>query len=204
MRVIPNQRREGASLQEELEAKRAAPRRCYESGTAAFIEFRPNPRTRQGFAVAQLLHHTLEPDPELPLRDSPTLRERLVFAFSTADVVVFGARLSHVVELLRDHKLTAVWPLAEGYSNLESFQPFVSQIVIRPLDKNGTLESETTRKHLICLIGEACASLQQCPGTSSEQHSPIIPSAFIRHIAPRLPSPRSKPAALCSPSKWDG
>jgi hypothetical protein len=106
--------------------------RCYESGNAAFIEFRPNPRTRQGFSSAQLLHYTLEPDPELPL-DSPGPKERLVFAFSTADVVVFGARLAFLVDLLRDHKLAAVWPLAERYSNLEPSQPFVSSIAIRPL-----------------------------------------------------------------------
>ena len=91
-----------SSLREELEAKRAAPRRCYESGNAAFIEFRPDPRTRQGFSASQLLHYTLEPDPELPLGDSPAPRERLVFAFSTADVVVFGARLAFLVDLLRD------------------------------------------------------------------------------------------------------
>lgn len=122
------------SLREEMAAKRQD--RCYESGNAAFIEFRPNPRTRQGFSAAQLLHYTLEPDPELPL-DSPAARERLVFAFSTADVVVFGARLAFLVDLLRDHKLAAVWPLAERYSNLEPSQPFVSAITIRMLDKSG-------------------------------------------------------------------
>jgi hypothetical protein len=80
----------------------------------------------------------LEPDPELPLGDSPAPRERLVFAFSTADVVVFGARLSHLVELLRDQKLTAVSTMAERYVNLDTSQPFVSAIAIRPLgDKSG-------------------------------------------------------------------
>jgi len=121
-----------STLKDELAAKREAHRRCYESGHAAFIEFRPNPHTRQGFSVAQLLHYTLEPDPELPL-DSPAPKERLVFAFSTADVVVFGARLAFLVELLRDQKLTGVMPLAERYSNLEPSQPFVSAITIRPL-----------------------------------------------------------------------
>lgn len=52
-----------SSLRDELEAKRAAPRRCYESGNAAFIEFRPNPRTRQGFATAQLLRMRPALDP---------------------------------------------------------------------------------------------------------------------------------------------
>ena len=57
-----------------------------------------------------------------------------MFAFSTADVVVFGARLSFLVDLLREQKLAAVWPLAERYSNLEPSQPFVSGITIRMLD----------------------------------------------------------------------
>jgi hypothetical protein len=126
-----------SSLREEFEAKRTAHKRCYESGNAAFIEFRPNPRTRQGFAAQQLLHYTLEPDPELPLGDSPAPRERLVFAFSTADVVVFGARLSFLVELLRDHKLTVVSTMAERYANLDTSQPFVSAIAIRPLSDKG-------------------------------------------------------------------
>ena len=83
--------------------------------------------------MAQLLHYTLEPDPELPL-DAPAPRERLVFAFSSADVVVFGVRLSLLTELLRDHKLAALWPLAERYANLEPSQPCVTGITVRLLD----------------------------------------------------------------------
>jgi len=41
-----------------------------------------------------------------------------VVAFSTADVVVIGVRLVGLTDLLREHKLAAVWPLAERYSNL--------------------------------------------------------------------------------------
>ncbi len=120
-----------SSLREELAAKRD--QRCYESGNASFIEFRPNPRTRFGFSVAQLHHYTLEPDPELPL-DAPAGRERLVLAFSTGDVVVFGVRLAHLLDHLRDHKLAAIWPLAERYANLEPSQPCVTGITVRLLD----------------------------------------------------------------------
>lgn len=42
-----------------------------------------------------------------------------------------------MVDLLREHKLAAVQPLAERYSNLEPSQPFVSAITIRMLDKQG-------------------------------------------------------------------
>lgn len=122
-----------APLREEIAAKRQEHQRCYEYGSASFIEFRPNPRTRQGFSFAQLLHYTLEPEPELPL-DSPGPKERLVFAFSTADVVVFGVRLVHLVDHLREHKLAAVWPIAERYANLELSQPCVTGITVQLLD----------------------------------------------------------------------
>jgi hypothetical protein len=38
---------------------------------------------------------------------------------------------------LREHKLAGIWPLAQRYSNLEPNQPFVAEIVVRPLDKQG-------------------------------------------------------------------
>lgn len=81
------------------------------------------------------------PERRLPLGDSPAPCKRLVFAFSTADVVVFGACLAFLVDLLRDQKLGAVWPLAERYSNLEPTQPFVSAIAIRPLDNKANAPS---------------------------------------------------------------
>jgi hypothetical protein len=91
------------------------------------------PRTRHGFALAQLLHYTLEPEVG-ELTDAP--RERLTLAFSTADVVVSGVRLAGLCDLLREHKLAAVWPLAERYANLFPDKHVVSEIVIRPLDKS--------------------------------------------------------------------
>ena len=50
-----------SSLQEQLIARRPE---CFESGTSdrSFIEFQLTPGTRQGFAIAQLLHYTLEPE----------------------------------------------------------------------------------------------------------------------------------------------
>ena len=117
---------------DEITAKRK--NRCYEDSASSFIEFRPTPHTRHGFALAQLLHYALEPDPELPPDATP--RERLVFAFSTADVVLFGLRLATLADLLREHKLAAVWPLPERYGNLEPSQPFVTVITIRMLDKS--------------------------------------------------------------------
>ena len=75
------------------------------------------------------------PDPlGLAALDSPGPKERLVFAFSTADVVVFGVRLALLVDQLRDQKLAAVWPLAERYATLEPSQPCVTGITVRLLD----------------------------------------------------------------------
>jgi hypothetical protein len=121
-----------STLAEELASQKK--HRCYDDSSASFIEFRPTPRTRHGFALAQLLHYTLEPDLG-ELTDAP--RERLVLAFSTADVVVFGVRLTGLTDLLRDHKLAAVWPLAERYNNLFPDKPVVAEIVVRLLDKSG-------------------------------------------------------------------
>jgi hypothetical protein len=112
------------SLHEELALQKK--HRCYDDSPASFIEFRPTPRTRHGFALAQLLHYTLEPDLG-ELTDAP--RERLTLAFSTADVVVFGVRLAGLADLLREHKLAAVWPLAERYANLFPDKPVVAEIV---------------------------------------------------------------------------
>lgn len=61
-----------------------------------------------------------------------------MLAFSTGDVVLFGVRLAHLLDHLRDHKLAAVWSLAERYANLEPSQPCVTGITVRLLaDKQG-------------------------------------------------------------------
>ena len=120
-----------SSLKESLAARRSE---CFESEERSFIEFQMNPETRQGFALAQLLHYTLEANPAAGNRDAP---ERLTLAFSTADVVLLGARLVRLTDLLREHKLAVVRPLSGRYSNLEPTQPWVAEIVIARLDKSG-------------------------------------------------------------------
>ena len=120
-----------SSLKESLAARRAE---CFESEERSFIEFQSTPETRQGFALAQLLHYTLEANPAAGKEEAP---ERLTLAFSTADVVIFGARLVRLTDLLREHKLAIVRPLSGRYSNLEPTQPWVAEIVIRRLDKSG-------------------------------------------------------------------
>jgi len=103
-----------SSFKEEVEARRAAEvvPSCYSGGTrsgGAFIEFRPDAHQRVGFPWAQLCHYTLEPNRDAEL-DTP---ERLTLAFSTADVVLGGARLGKLVELINGKRPAQV-PLSRG------------------------------------------------------------------------------------------
>ena len=86
------------------------------SHAVSFVEFRPDARTRVGFPMAQLCHYTLEPNPD-GNRDAPP--ERLTLAFSTADVVVSGARLAGLVTLLAAHTLEWVAVVDARYANAE-------------------------------------------------------------------------------------
>ncbi len=110
---------------------------CVEVGRAvSFIEFRPDAHTRTGFAASQLLHYTLEPNPATEdAKGAPP--ERLTFAFHTADVVVLGARLAKLVELIQAHELASVIALDARYANADGGQPWVGKIAIERFDKSG-------------------------------------------------------------------
>jgi hypothetical protein len=129
-----------SSLQRDLEARRAAEPvtpSCYSGGTRsnrAFIEFRPDPHKRIGFPWAQLCHYTLEPD----RADAAEAAERLTLAFSTADVVLVGARLGKLVDLVNEHDLDWVAVLDARYSNLVAKSPWIASITIARLDKSGS------------------------------------------------------------------
>lgn len=106
----------------------------------SFIEFRPRPQSRTGFAVSQFLQYKLDTDaPERP--NEPATPERLELGFSTADVIVRGARLAPLVNLLTAHQLSAVESLATDfqgrYVNLYPTEPWVAWIGITSLDKSG-------------------------------------------------------------------
>lgn len=97
----------------------------------AFIEFRPDAHRRLGFPWAQLCHYTLEPNSGDP--DAP---ERLTLAFSTADVVLVGARLGKLVELINEHDLGSVSVVDARHAGLLARAPWVASIAIAPLDKS--------------------------------------------------------------------
>jgi hypothetical protein len=126
------------SLKESIAARKGEqPPECFDSDTRAgsFIEFQPSPESRLGFALAQLLHYSLEANPASEdEKDAPP--ERLTLAFSTADVVILGARLVRLTDLLREHKLAVVRSLSGRYRNVESSAPWVGEIVVRRLDKS--------------------------------------------------------------------
>jgi hypothetical protein len=128
-----------SALAQELAAKKAAeepsPTCCTSAshGSAYFIELRPDPRTKTGFPVAQLCHYTLEAnrdgDPEPP--------ERLTLGFSTADVVIVGARLGKLVELINEHGLASVSAQDARYAGTVGRGPWVAKITIARIDKPG-------------------------------------------------------------------
>jgi hypothetical protein len=123
-----------SQVREELAHKKHL---CLEVGRqghpVSFIEFRPDPHTRTGFAVSQLLHYTLDAH----AGDDKDAPERLSFAFHTADVVVTGARMGKLVELIRSHELASVSALDARYANADAGQPWVAKIAIERLDKPG-------------------------------------------------------------------
>ncbi len=120
-------------LQEQL-ARRPE---CYESSApgAGFIEFQLAPGLRQGFAKFQLLHYSLEPEVGAA-PDKPT--ERLTLTFSTADVVILGARLGDISSALCEHKLGIVRPISGRYKELNPAHPWVAEILIHPVSKSGS------------------------------------------------------------------
>lgn len=126
-----------SSLGQQITAKKEAAEvaSCYahaaRTGSASFVEFRPDPHTRVGFPMAQLCHYTLEPNPGGDL----DALERLTLAFSTADVVIVGARLGKLVELLGGHDLAAVSALDARYAGTLSREPWVATITVSKLDK---------------------------------------------------------------------
>ena len=102
--------------------------------TVSFVEFRPDARTRVGFPMAQLCHYTLEPNPDGNRDAAPA---RLTLAFSTADVVVSGARLAGLVALLNEHKLEWVAAVDARYANAEE-RAWVGAIAVGHFGKSGS------------------------------------------------------------------
>ena len=130
------------NLMQKMDAKKAqspeqdAPASFHQSLTPrsiSFVEFRPDALTRVGFPMAQLCSYTLEPNPAADGPGDP-LAERLTLGFSTADVVLFGARLAGLIPLLNEHRLEWVAQVDDRYLNANSLA-WVGRIAIGRLDQ---------------------------------------------------------------------
>jgi len=97
------------------------------------IEFR-NGTQRRGFHSSHLIEYTLEETPEAEA-DGKTPPEKLVLAFSTADVTIFGWRLGRLADALRDNELGAVSASPKRLGELDSTKSCVASIVISPIEK---------------------------------------------------------------------
>jgi hypothetical protein len=118
-----------AEKKREMEKERAATPSCYENadlhGTVRYVEFRPDAHTKTGFP-AQLCHYTLEPN-----GGDEAAPERLTLAFHSADVVLVGARLSLLVELLGNNNLASVTALDARFAETLGKNPWVAKITIK-------------------------------------------------------------------------
>lgn len=97
------------------------------------IEFRIG-KQRRGFHSNHLIEYTLEENPDAK-DDLNTPPEKLVLAFSTADVTISGWRLGRLADALRDNVLAAVGTLPKRYGELDPTKPYVASIVITPIEK---------------------------------------------------------------------
>ena len=87
---------------------------------------------RRGFHTSQLIDYTLEPNPDAG-EDKNAPPQKLVLAFSTADVVILGWRLGRLADLLRENNLATVHVLSKRYADLDRSRPFVASIIITPI-----------------------------------------------------------------------
>ncbi|HET7537458.1 MAG TPA: hypothetical protein VFJ90_13445, partial [Candidatus Didemnitutus sp.] len=97
----------------------------------AYIEFRPNAVTRAGLPYVHLCHYTLEPNQDPELSTGP---ERLTIGFSSADVMIYGARLGQILEKLVAQRLDWVAIVDERYAGL-SERAWVGRIDFHPYGK---------------------------------------------------------------------
>jgi hypothetical protein len=98
------------------------------------IEFHLDEEHRHGFHSSQMMDYTLDPNPDAA-EDKNAPPQKLALAFSTADVVILGWRLSRLADALRENRLAAVGKLPKRYAELDRNKPFVASITITPIAK---------------------------------------------------------------------
>ncbi len=109
---------------------------CYQNShlNCFCIEFHLDEHRRRGFHTSQLIEYSLNPNPDAESdRDEPP--QMLLLAFSTADVVLLGWRLTRLADLLKENRLAAAGVLPKRYAELDLKKPFISSIQIKPVGK---------------------------------------------------------------------
>ncbi len=97
------------------------------------IEFRVG-KQRRGFHSNHLIEYTLEENPEVT-EDPNTPPEKIILAFSTADVTISGWRLGRLADALRDNELAAVSKSPKRLGELDPTKPCITSIVVTPIEK---------------------------------------------------------------------
>ena len=81
-----------------------------------------------------MIHYSLGQNPDVE-DDKNEPPQKLVLAFSTADVVILGWRLGHIADKLQENELASVQVLPKRYGELDKKMPFVASIKITPIKK---------------------------------------------------------------------
>jgi hypothetical protein len=110
---------------------------CYkDSNLNCFcIEFHLDEHRRRGFHTSQLIEYALDPNPAVEEAGKDTPPQKLSLAFSTADVLILGWRLSRLADLLQENRLATVGILPKRYAELDPKKSFVASIEIKSVGK---------------------------------------------------------------------
>lgn len=120
------------------------PTKCYASVNkyCFCIEFQIDEDHRHGFPTSQLIHYRLDPNPDIgDDKNAPPLK--LTLAFSNADVVILGWKLSRLVNLLNENNLATVFVLPKPAGQTEQQESFVATIKIVPFEDQKRTTSDT-------------------------------------------------------------
>lgn len=114
--------------------------KCYTSVSkyCFCIEFQIDEDHRHGFPTSLLIHYRLDPNPDAG-DDKNAPPQKLTLAFSNADVVILGWKLSRLMNLLNENNLATVFVLPKPVGQTDQQESFVATINITSIeDQKGT------------------------------------------------------------------
>lgn len=107
------------------------------------IEFQIDEDHRHGFPTSQLIHYRLDPNSDIG-DDKNAPPQKLTLAFSNADVVVLGWKLSRLVNLLNENSLAMVSVFPKPAGQTDQQESFVAAINIAPIEDQKRTTSDTS------------------------------------------------------------